>query len=450
MSCRPQLGVGWLLAVLAAACTLEGKPLRAGVAKADVTPPAGEHMWGYAERQTPAQGTLDPLYARVLVLEAADERLAWVDLDLGRPFGPEPLRRLRETARKSNQITHLLVQATHTHSGPVVMDAYQNEAPAWEAAAIAKIEKAIDEAAGRLAEVRIGAGYGEAAIGYNRRRINPDGTVTMLWRNPTRIPTSPLDPRVAVLRIDAVDGRPLAILVNHACHPVVLGQNLQYSADFPGVMTRVVEEALGGRPMCFFIQGAPGDINPYARAAKDDGALQLEAAGRSLGAEAARIARSVRTEAEPNATLAVAEDLLTFRRRWDPEKFRKALLADFGSAVLRNYAARVAPELQLPAVTVLLNKRIALMTMPGEPFVDFQTNWRDRRPVPDNFFLGYTNGYFGYFPTIRAAAQGGYGAANSSTWVEVGAGERMVDHAVAKIYEMLGRLTDAPQVLERK
>ena len=176
----------------------------------------------------------------------------------------------------------------------------------------------------------------------------------------------------------------------------------------------------------------------------------MEAAGRSLGAEAARIARSVRTEAEPNATLAVAEDLLTFRRRWDPEKFRTALLADFGSAVLRNYAARVAPELQLPAVTVLLNKRIALMTMPGEPFVDFQTNWRDRCPVPDNFFLGYTNGYFGYFPTIRAAAQGGYGAANSSTWVEVGAGERMVDHAVAKIYEMLGRLTDAPQVLERK
>src|SRR5204863_143653 len=90
------------------------------------------------------------------------------------------------------------------------------------------------------------------------------------------------------------------------------------------------------------------------------------------------------------------------------------------------------------------------MTWPGEPWVDFQTNWRDRCPVPDNFFLGYTNGYFGYFPTIRAAAQGGYGAANSSTWVEVGAGERMVDHAVAKIYEMLGRLTDAPRVLERK
>jgi len=58
--------------------------------------------------------------------------------------------------------------------------------------------------------------------------------------------------------------------------------------------------------------------------------------------------------------------------------------------------------------------------------------------------LGYTNGYFGYFPTIVAAAQGGYGASNSNTWVEVGAGERMVDHAVTRIYEMLGRLGDAP------
>src|SRR5438477_9324164 len=131
MSCRPQLGVGWLLAVLAAACTLEGKPLRAGVAKADVTPPAGEHMWGYAERQTPAQGTLDPLYARVLVLEAADERLAWVDLDLGRPFGPESIREIREAAGNSSRISCLLVQATHTHSGPIVMDAYRGARPAW-------------------------------------------------------------------------------------------------------------------------------------------------------------------------------------------------------------------------------------------------------------------------------------------------------------------------------
>ena len=257
------IGVGWCLAALIAASVCRAASLRAGVAKMDITPPPGQLLYGYSERRTPAQGTLDPLYARVLVLEAGEERLAWVDLDLGRPFGPESIREIREAARNSSRISCLLVQATHTHSGPVVMDAYQGARPAWETAAIGKIEGAIGEAAGRLAEARIGTGYGEAIIGYNRRWVNLDGTVSMLWRNLTHIPTFPVDPTVGVLRIDTTDGKPMAILVNYACHPVVLGMNLQYSADFPGVMTRIVEEAFGATALCFFIQGAPEISTPW-------------------------------------------------------------------------------------------------------------------------------------------------------------------------------------------
>jgi len=415
------------------------------VAKVDITPPGRELLFGYDNRLTPATGRLDPLYARVLVLEVGEKRLAWVDLDLGRPFGPESINQIREAVRRSSRISYLLVQATHTHSGPVVMDAYEGGLPAWERAAIEKIERAIDEASRRLTDVQIGTEDGEANVGYNRRRLNPDGTVTMLWSNLTRIPTFPVDPTVTVLRIDTSDGQPLAVLVNYACHPVVLGQNLQYSADFPGIMTRVVETAFGERPVCFFIQGAPGDINPYARRLGEGGSAQLEVAGRQLGDEVVRIAKTIRTEAESKATLDVAEDLLTFRLRWNLEKYRQVLLADLGPAVFRNYAPRITEELQLPVATVLINKRVALMTMPGEPFVEFQINWRDRCPVRDAFFLGYTNAYFGYFPTIPAAAEGGYGAGSSITWVEVGAGEKMVDHALVKIYEMLGRLTDVPQ-----
>src|SRR5262249_18682853 len=103
----------------------------------------------------------------------------------------------------------------------------------------------------------------------------------------------------------------------------------------------------------------------------------------------------------------------------------------------------------LPVTTVLINREIALMSMPGEPFVDFQTNWRDRSPVPSAVLLGYTNGYNGYFPTISAPSRGGYGAASARTWVEPGSGERMVDHAVARVYEMLGRLSDLPDDLKR-
>jgi len=31
----------------------------------------------------------------------------------------------------------------------------------------------------------------------------------------------------------------------------------------------------------------------------------------------------------------------------------------------------------------------------------------------------------------------------------VGAGERMIDHALIRIYEMLGRLSDAPEELKK-
>src|SRR5207247_8567723 len=135
---------------------------------------------------------------------------------------------------------------------------------------------------------------------------------------------------------------------NYACHPVVLGMNLQYSADFPGVMTRIVEEAFGATALCFFIQGAPGDINPLARAVADDGPEQLKIAGRGLGESTARSARSITTEAEPNATLEVAEDEISFSLRWNPGKFRQGLLAEGGPDASKHYSERVASAMQLP------------------------------------------------------------------------------------------------------
>ena len=52
------------------------------------------------------------------------------------------------------------------------------------------------------------------------------------------------------------------------------------------------------------------------------------------------------------------------------------------------------------------------------------------------------------FPTIRAAAEGGYGGADSDTYLAVGAGERMLDQALIQVYEMLGRLADKPEDLK--
>jgi len=433
-------------------------PLKAGVAKVDITPPTGVLMWGYFDRLTPAKATLDPLYARVLVLETGEARLAVVALDLGRTFGPASLARLREAARKSSGISYLVVVASHTHAGPVIQDDYPSgQVPAWETADLEKIEAAIAEAHQHAVEARLGAGHGVAYIGYNRRRVNPDGTVTMFWSNPTKVPTSPIDPTVSVLRVDTADGKPLAVLVNYACHPVVFGaDNLEYSADFPGVMTATVESQLepagGTKPLCFFLQGAPGDINPYYATIprQEDTVKWRDWTGQRLGEEAARVAKSIRTEAAPEPSLQFVEDTLTFHLRWNPDRFQQALLAAYGADIFKNFAPAIKPQIEMPVTTLLIDKRIAFMTMPGEPFVDFQINWRDRCPAPDAFFLGYANGYYGYFPTIHAASEGGYGTASATTWVEVGAGERMVDQAIVRTYEMLGRLSDMPEDLKGK
>src|SRR2546428_183879 len=106
--------------------TLAGATLRAGAAKVDITPPPGLPMWGYAARLSPSKGTLDPLYARVLVLESGEKRLALVTLDLGRTFGPDSLARLRDNVKKSSGISYVLVAASHTHSGPAILDEYSS------------------------------------------------------------------------------------------------------------------------------------------------------------------------------------------------------------------------------------------------------------------------------------------------------------------------------------
>jgi len=443
--------IGFLLT-----CSSYAATLKAAVAKVDITPPSGVPMYGFFDRiqkNKLSTGTLDPLFARVLLLETGEKRLALVTLDLGRTFNEAELAIVRQEVKRAAGVSYLIITASHTHSGPNLLDEYPGgRAPEWEASALRKISEAVSEAAGRLVNARIGTGRGQVYIGYNRRQVHADGSVRMLWTNPGKQPTFPLDPTVLVLRVDDSQGKPLAVLVNYACHPVVLGSdNLKYSADFVGTMASTVEAAFDHAPLTFYLQGGDGDINPYyATTALSDGAIaKRDWTGKELGEEAARVAKEVHTEAPREPAIDFADDMLSFPLRWNAKAFRAGLLNIFGATVFEDHADLLGhnpppDHLELHVMTLLLNKRIALLGMPGEPFVNFQINWRDRSPVEDAFFLGYTNGYFDYFPTIEAAAQGGYGAGDSNTYVEIGAGERMLRQGLTRVYEMLGKFRDAP------
>ncbi len=448
-------GAGLWAATLATPAK-SAETLQAGAAQVDITPPPGLEMYGFFNRITEhrkASGTLDPLFARVLVLQAGDRRLALVTLDLGRTFNEAWLGRLRAAVKDDSRVDAVIVAASHTHSGPNILDVYPDgRVPAWEDAALDKVAHAVHQAAAALEPARIGTGYGNAYIGYNRRQVDPAGHVTMMWRNPDKVANGPVDSTVGVIRVDRADGSPIALLVNYACHPTVLGSdNLRYSADFIGPMAATVAASWDGKPVCFFLQGAAGDINPYFDGTPlDQGAVEKrDWTGRELGTEAARVARGIKTAEAAAASIDFADDVMVFPWRWEPGKFRQDLLRVDGPLILQDHADVLASdsppaELSLHVTTLLINRQIGLVGMPGEPFVDFQESWRDRCPVRACFFLGYANGYYDYIPTIRAATQGGYGAGDSNTYVAVGAGERMLDHALIRMHRMLGQLNAVP------
>lgn len=427
---------------------LEASELRAAAARADITPEYSVDLWGYSDREGPATGTLDPLYAKVVVLDEAATRLALVTLDLGRTFGFASMNAVRERVVDSADVDEVFFFASHTHSGPVISDSYtEGKMPEWEQAALEKIGTAIEVATAKLVPAKIGAGYGETYIGHNRRLVKEDGTVRMLWRNASKMPTSPVDPRVGVIRIDAAGGPVIAVLVNYACHPVVLGpDNLQFSADFPGAMAKVVEDEFGEGALCLFLQGAAGDINPFydKMAIQEDAVRLMKETGAQLGNEVVRVARDISADTPAHPSLKYRLDTLQFKMRWDAERILPMLKQRLKPNVYERYKSYLLAPLHCPVMTLLINGEIALMGMPGEPFVEFAVDFRARSPLDDAFFVGYANGYSGYFPTISAAVEGGYGADSVVARAEVGAGETMLDHAIVKLYELLGRLQAVP------
>ncbi|MFO1096565.1 MAG: neutral/alkaline non-lysosomal ceramidase N-terminal domain-containing protein [Planctomycetaceae bacterium] len=437
------------LASIAGALPAAAAEFRAAAAKADITPAEFVNMWGYADRSGPAIGTHDPLYAKVLLLDDGSTRLAWVTLDLGRPFGNDSMNIVRDRVKASAGVTQVCFSASHTHSGPTIDEFYEpGKRPAWETAALDKIAAAIEAAAKELQPALIGTGEGSVFIGHNRRYVQTDGTVKMLWRNATKMPTHPLDPRVGVIRIDTTTGKTVAVVVNYACHPVVFGpDNLEYSADFPGATAEVVEAAFGPECVSLYLQGAPGDINPYYDKMKlEEGAETLmRETGKKLGEEALRVAKSVTPTSPATPEIQIALETRRFKPRYDTEQLLAQLKArGVRPEFVERYRVHLATPMDCVVTTVLINREIALMAMPGEPFVEFGLNFRDRAPAAAAFFAGYCNGFHGYFPTIRAATEGGYGAEGITARVEVGAGEAMVDMAVIRLLTMQGRLKTEP------
>src|SRR5207244_6840823 len=93
---------------------------------------------------------------------------------------------------------------------------------------------------------------------------------------------------------------------------------------------------------------------------------------------------------------------------------------------VQEYRDGVRPHL----TTALLDGRIGFVGVSGEFFSSHALRLKKRARLEHLLFLGYCNDYQQYFPTIEAAAEGGYGADPQVAVAEIGAGERMMDRAL--------------------
>lgn len=439
-----------VLGAMAPLCAAEG--LTAGAAKVSIVPPFPTFMGGFGDRMDFFEGVNDEVYARALALDNGDTQLIVIGSDM---------MAIREgMVMRAKQLIHdatgvplenILLSCVHNHSAPSYYQfATDDEKQKPESFFAEQFARAGIEAFESRRPAELGYRNGEILGATNNRQQGNDH----------------IDPQVGVLRVEEKEGRDvIATLFNFTGHPVILGSsNLRLSGEYPGAACRTVEQALGG--VAIMTQGACGDItvsrsgNPF---------LEIQRLGRLVAGEVIKTAEFIRPTDE-NIALGGAYETVPFPPRALPSveeaeaqleaeqaRMTAAEAAGANADVLRAHERRLrmlrahagqakqlaAGELERPevyegSVQVMQIGDVILVGIPGELFVDYALEMRQRVAQTHGKSLclvGYANGYIGYIVTPRAMQTGGYEA--SIARVDHTAGRTLTERALALTGQIL-------------
>ena len=402
---------------------------QAGISKAVITPKAPMWMAGYAARTHEATETYHDLYAKVVLLEDQDKKqvvLVTADI-LG--FPKKMSDRIRITLQKEYGLdkSQVILNGSHTHSGPVLEDALYDIYPLdheqrtliseyslWlEKKVIALVGEAIDN----KSPVRIFAGNGTARFQVNRRN-NAEGTIASV-----KDLVGPNDYAVPVIKIETTDGTLLSVIFGYACHPTVL-DHYGWSGDYPGYAQIELEKLFPGTVAMFF-QGASGDQNPIPRRSIPL-AIQY---GKSLAAAVERMLSEKMIPLAAKITTNYQEIELMLAPA--PSTQELVTMSNDQSGYMQRWAKRMLKEstegkpfldrYPYPLQIWRLGSQ-TLFNMGGEVTIAY-TNALKRKYGEDIFVMAYSNDVMGYIPSEVILEEGGYEGYSSqmvyglpSTW----------------------------------
>ena len=440
-----------LLILLLAGCAAPGTagdaPLRVGAAEVDITPPKGYPMAGYYHDRANT-GTKDPLKAKAIVFEQGGTRAALVFCDLIGISAAVASRARQEAERRTGiPAAQIGVACTHSHTGPLFYGqmskllgernpvAADFDYPSFLATKVADAVERADRDR-RPAELRAGVA-GEPGLSFHRRFHMKDGTVRTNpgAMNPDIVSAvGPIDPDVSILAAHA-GARPFAALTVFALHCDTTG-GTEYSADYPGFLERELRGSLGDGFVSMFGAGTCGNINHIdtsrkeRRSAKEIGA----ALGRDVLSELPRL----RPIAPALAMTSVRVDVPIQTRTPEQVAHAQANVGKVGTKelpfldqvriVTTLHLQTLPSPLPLEVQALRLSRDTAIVTLPGEIFVELGLAIKRQSPFPRTIVVELANDNCAYVPTRAAFAQGAYEVENSR--IAPGGGEKLVEEAV--------------------
>jgi len=397
---------------------------QAGVTRAVITPEKPMWMAGYAARTKPAEGKVHDLHAKALVLQDSQgNRLAIVTLDL---LGID--RAMRDWIADRVEQRHgiapkdLLINASHTHSAPVIREsAYSiyghsfydltpeqlEQSNAYSDRLQERIVGLVGEAIAELSSATVSYTHARAGFGMNRRQKTERG------RQISPNPDGPVDHDVPVLRIDGPDGSLRAVVFGYACHATTLS-GYEYCGDYPGFAQECIEQRHPGTA-ALFVAGCGGDQNPYPRS--PDRALELcrqHGYGLANAVEAA-----LQGPPKPvRGPLRAAIEQVTLDFAEPPSRETLETQIKSGNKYERLHAEFLLQQLEhegkIPSTypylvqTVRFGDDLTIVALAGEVVVDYSLRLKSELAGSPLWVAGYSNDVFGYVPSVRVLREGGY------------------------------------------
>ena len=451
----------WCCALTFAPTALAGE-LRVGAAAVPITPNPGTPMAGYYSARA-AEGVDDDLYAKAIVIEQDGAKAALVVCDLismPRPVAEDARRIIGQKA--GLRPDHVMVSATHTHTGPVLPTGSSRDPSEEEPAAVAKqyvrtlpelIARSVVLAERNLRPARAWVGVGrEESLAFNRRFFMKDGTVG--WnpgkKNPDVVrPAGPTDPEVPVVYFDAPDGTPIATYVNFAMHLDTVG-GLRVSADYPHTLSAILSKLKSPEMVTVFSIGCAGDINhiDVNWADPQKGPSEARRIGTVLAGEVVKTTARLkqvnttaprgRSEVLPLELAPISDGDVEWARK-TAVKFGKdapSFMDRVKAFKVLDVHARGGKPLEAEVQVIKLGDDLAFVALPGEIFVELGLDVKKRSPFRHTVIAELANGSVGYVPTRRAYDQGNYEPVSARC--AAGSGEKIAETAV-RLLEQVAR-----------